>query len=119
MNDESQNQNITEEELPVNERWFLVGIHLGAWLGLSFIPSLIFYVVLSDGFVRDQAKNALNFQLSIFLYSFVSVILTVILIGFLGFLFIVPLFYIAPVIALLKTIKKENYEYPFAISFVK
>ena len=58
--------------------------HLGGTV-FSFIPSLIVWVLKKDDsvYVSNQAKEALNFQITILLAYFISWMLAIVLIGFL------------------------------------
>ena len=87
------------------------------WIGIPFGNFLGPFVVLmvkgkESEFVRQHAKEALNFQISMFVYAIVSALLTIILIG-------IPMLIILLIVALVCTIKAaiaaragEHYEYP-------
>jgi uncharacterized protein len=90
----------------------------------SFIPPLIIWLVNKDAtpakpFVVDQAKEALNFQITVILAALVAGVLTVILIGFL----LLPVISIANlvlcIIAGLKANNGEYYRYPFTLRLIK
>src|SRR5688500_12514274 len=68
----------------------LVGLAVG---GLTPLGPLIIWLVKKDQspFVADQAKEALNFQIAIFIASLICVALAMVLIGF----FLLPLLFIA------------------------
>lgn len=73
----------------------------------------------SDPYIRDQAVEATNFQLTILIGMIVSSILMIVVIGFL----LVPLVYLAGLIfgvmGGLAAQRGEWYRYPFSIKFVK
>jgi len=86
----------------------------------SFLGPVLFLVLADDGdeLVRENAKNAINFQIVIFVLAIVSVVLSLVLIGFL-MLFVVGI--IDVVFVLIATVKANNgeiYEYPFTPSIV-
>lgn len=94
--------------------------HLGGTV-FSFIPALVVWVLKKDDstFVADQAKEALNFQITIAIAMFIAgSILTWLLIGFA----IMPVIWIANIIlcilAAIATSKGETYRYPFCIRLI-
>lgn len=93
--------------------------HLGGVVG--FLPSLIIWLIFKDRgpFTNTEAKEALNFQITILIAYVVGSILTVILIG----VFIVWAAWIVSVvfsiIAFLKAKDGQHYRYPFAIRLIK
>ena len=106
--------------------------HLSALLaaflgGLTFLGPLIIYLVKRDEhpFIADQAREALNFNLSVLIYSIalgiVSFILTLILIGLLLFLLFIPLAIAWIVLTIMAGVKANNgeaYRYPLTIRMV-
>ena len=93
--------------------------HLGGILG--FLPSLIIWLIFKDRGVRTnvEAKEALNFQITIAIAMVVSYILMVIVIGFI----LAPLVGIAAIvfsiIGFVKVNGGESYRYPFALRLIK
>ena len=86
----------------------------------SFLGPILFLVLADDDdeLVRENAKNAINFQIVIFVLAMVSVVLSLVLIGFL-MLFVVGI--VNVVFVLIATVKANNgeiYEYPFTPSIV-
>ena len=87
----------------------------------SFIPALIVWILKKDdsAFIADQAKEALNFQISIAIAMFVSTtILTWVGIGFL----LMPIIWVANIIfcivAAVATSKGETYRYPLCLRLI-
>jgi uncharacterized Tic20 family protein len=95
----------------------LVGLALG---GLTFLGPLIIWLVKKDQspFVADQAKEALNFQIAIFIASLICVALAIVLIGF----FLLPLLFIAniiySIIGGMEANKGVAYRYPYTIRLI-
>jgi uncharacterized Tic20 family protein len=86
----------------------------------SFIPALIVWILKKDdsAYIADQAKEALNFQITILLAQFIAGILVFILIGFL-FIFIIWVINIVfCIIAAISTSKGENYRYPLTLRLI-
>lgn len=93
--------------------------HLSGIL-FTFIPSLIVWLLKRNDneYLAAQAKEALNFQLTILLAQFVAGILVAILVGFL-FLGIIWLFNIVLcIIAAISTSHGETYRYPFCLRLI-
>jgi uncharacterized Tic20 family protein len=93
--------------------------HLGGTV-FSFVPALIVWILKKDDceFIADQAKEALNFQITVILAQFIAWILAWILIGFF-FMFIIWVFNIVfCIIAAISTSKGETYRYPFALRLI-
>jgi len=93
--------------------------HLGGTV-FSFVPALIVWILKKDDseFIADQAKEALNFQITIILAQFIAWILAWILIGFF-FIFIIWLLNIVfCIIAAISTSKGETYRYPFCLRLI-
>ena len=103
-----------------DERTLAVAAHL---LGLfaGFLGPLIVWLIRKDqsAFVDDQAKEALNFQITVFIAIVISWILAFVLIG----LLLMPLVGIANlvlcIIAGIKANNGESYRYPFALRLIK
>jgi hypothetical protein len=93
--------------------------HLGGIL-FSFIPALIVWLLKKDDseYIAAQAREALNFQITLLLAQFIAYILVFILVGFL-LLGLIWLFNIVfCIIAAISTSKGENYRYPFTLRLI-
>jgi len=110
----------TDIALPSNDDKNIATItHLGGIL-FSFIPSLIVWLLKKDDseYIAAQAKEALNFQITVLLAQFVSGVLVFILVGFL-FLALIWLFNIVLcIIAAISTSKGETYRYPLTLRLI-
>ncbi|MEV8253825.1 DUF4870 domain-containing protein [Rhodoglobus sp. NPDC076762] len=93
--------------------------HLGGIVG--FLPALIIWLVFKDrgAFTNTEAKEALNFQITIAIANAIAWILSVVVIG--GIL--LPLIFIASVIFSIIGFTKAkdgvHYRYPFALRLIK
>ncbi|MBN6053020.1 DUF4870 domain-containing protein [Nonomuraea sp. RK-328] len=91
-------------------------------LGLlvSWVGPLIIYMMKKDEapYVRDQAAEALNFQITMFIGYVVAGILSIFLIG----LFLFPIVWIVSLVfhiqAALATNRGENYRYPLSVRLI-
>ena len=89
--------------------------HLGGTV-FSFIPALIVWLLKKDDpYIYDQAKEALNFQITVLIAQFIAGVLAIILIGFI-FIGIIRLVNVVfCIIAAISTSKGEAYRYPFSL----
>ena len=89
----------------------------------GFIPPLVVWLMYKDkagkDFVNDQAKEALNFQITLTIAMFVSGMLTIILIGFLLMGVLLLLNFILCLLAAVAASKGTAYRYPFALRLIK
>ncbi len=90
---------------------------------LGFIVPLIIWLVNKDqpdkAFVNDQAKEALNFQITLFFVYIVGIVLSIILIGALINMLAWVACIILSIMGGLAAQKGEAYRYPFAIRLIK
>jgi uncharacterized Tic20 family protein len=100
-----------------NDKLFAIIAHIGG-IFLGFIPALVVYLVKKDspGWVLDNAREALNWQITMFI---IAVVLMLSVIGaiLLWVLWIVNVVFCT--LGTLKSANKEAYRYPFAIRLVK
>lgn len=86
--------------------------------GLSFVGPLIVWLVKKDqsAFVADQAKEALNFQISVLIVSLICAV------TFIG-LILIPVIVVANIVfsimAGMEANKGVNYRYPYSIRLIQ
>jgi uncharacterized protein len=88
--------------------------------GLAFLGPLIVFLVKGNDspWIRRQAVESLNFQLSILIYAIVSAVLIIVLVG-LVLLAIVGIFWLVfTIIGSVKSANGEDYRYPLTIRMV-
>lgn len=87
----------------------------------SFLVPLIIWLIKKeeDAFVEDQAKEALNFQITIMIGWFVAVVLSFVAIGFLLFPVLMVGNLVLGIIAGMKANDGIAYRYPFTIRLIK
>jgi uncharacterized Tic20 family protein len=92
----------------------------GLIIGLNWLGPLVIYLVKKDEhpFIADQSREALNFNLSVFIYVLVSIVLIFIVIGFLLLPVIGIAWLILTIIAGVRANNGEAYRYPLTIKFV-
>jgi uncharacterized Tic20 family protein len=110
----------TEITLPSNDEKNIATItHLGGTV-FSFIPALIVWILKKDDstYIADQSKEALNFQITILIATFIAGILVWLLIGFLLLPIIWLLNIVFCIIAAISTSRGETYRYPFCLRLI-
>ena len=124
MSNEPNDEVIVEanstEVIPNNDDKNIVTItHLGGTV-FSFVPALIVWIIKKDdsAYIADQAKEALNFQITMVLAYMLAGVLSWILIGLLFFPIIWVLNIVFCIIAAISTSKGETYRYPFALRLI-
>ena len=87
----------------------------------GFLGPLIIYLTKKDEstFVKDNARNALNFQISLFIYYIISFVLAFILIGFVLLAAIGILHLVCCIIGAVSARDGKVYKYPMTIDFIK
>lgn len=113
--------NVSSEE----RNWGMLA-HILALSGYLFIPfgnviaPLVIYLMKKDQspFVADQARESLNFQISMTIYMIVAGILIIVLVGI---LLLGALYLAGIVLTILASLKASNgvaYRYPLTLRFV-
>ena len=93
--------------------------HLGGTV-FSFIPALIVWVLKKDDseYISNQAKEALNFQITVLIAQFIAGVLALILIGFvfMGIIWLANI--VLCIIAAISTSKGKTYRYPLTLRLI-
>ena len=125
-------------DIPAEERTWAMMAHLSALLGGlltasfgrgwgCFVGPLVIWLVKKDTmpFVNDQAKEALNFNITVALATLVLLILSIITFG-IGLIIASPLWVIIgiawlvlTIVAAMKANEGVSYRYPFALRLIK
>ncbi len=119
------------EELPMtpppavpsgsDDKIWIILSHISLLLGVGFVlPLIVYFVKKQDSPVAAaHAKEALNFHISLLIYSVISGILCFVLIGFfmLAGLFIFSV--VCSILACIKASDGQFYHYPFTIRLVR
>ena len=106
---------------PSDERMWSVIAQIGAIL-LSFIAPLVIWLVLKDRsrFVDQEAKEALNFQITLVITHIVCAIITAVTLGFgviVYLVFVAALVFM--ILAAVENGKGAPYRFPVNIRFIK
>ena len=120
---------IANEEISKDARMWAMFCHLGGLAGLipiapafgSIIAPLIIWQIKKDEFpfVDEHGKEAVNFQISILLYSIICIPFCFICIGFIFLAVIGIIDIVCLLIATIKANNGEHYRYPICIRFIK
>ncbi|WP_216624654.1 DUF4870 domain-containing protein [Paenibacillus foliorum] len=88
---------------------------------VGILAPLIIWLIKKDQsqYVAEHAKESLNFQISILIYSFISGLLTMVLIGFILLPAVGVFMVVFAIIATIKANNGEMYRYPLTIRLVK
>lgn len=105
-------------------KWAAIA-HVSTFAGYFFpfgniIAPFIIYLLKKDElpFVKDQAREAMNFQISVTIYAIVSIILIFLIIGIPILAALVLFEIIVTIIAAVKASEGVEYRYPLTIRFL-
>lgn len=89
-------------------------------LVVGFLAPLIVYLVYKDRsiFARDTARESLNFQITYTLAMIVSLVLMIVLIGFVLFPLVLIAYYVFVIIGGVKAAQGQPYRYPLILRLV-
>lgn len=116
----------TAEPLDSRERNWAMVAHLSGFAFYTGIPfgnvlgPLFVWLLKKDElpFVDDQAKEALNFQLSLTVYTLTAFVLMFFLIGLFVFPILLVIHIVFSIIAAVQASEGKVYRYPLTIRFV-
>jgi uncharacterized Tic20 family protein len=113
----------TTREVSSNSRNLATLSHLSAFITFVGIPSLVGPLVMwllnrDDPYVEQQAKEALNFNISFLIYGVAAAISIVLLVGLIALPVVLVTWFVLVIVAAIKASSGENYQYPFTIRFV-
>ncbi len=107
------------DDVTSNDKNIAVLTHIGG-IFFSFIPALIVWLLKKEdsAYLGAQAREALNFQITMVIAYMAAGILAWVLIGFLLY----PLLWLANLVlcimAAMTVSKGEDYQYPFALRLI-
>lgn len=109
------------EGQPSSNDFTMAALAHGLGVLFGFLPALI--IMLTAGkqssYVRQNAVEALNFQILVIIASVVSGLLTVVLIGLLLLPVVIIAAIVFPIIGAVKSSSGESYRYPLSLRLVK
>ncbi len=115
-----------DSNLRDQRRWAMF-CHLAALLGLLgngigfLIGPLVVWLIRKDDapFIDEHGKEAVNFQITMFLAFFLGLLLMLVLVGIVILIAVVILMIVMPIVAAIKASNGEHYRYPLTIRFIK
>ena len=117
-----QDEPISEKE----ERQWAMFAHIGTFssmfipLGNIIAPIVVWQIKKHESdFVVEQAKESLNFQITLMIYSLISLLLCIIIIGFFLIFALVIFGLIMVIIASIRTNDGEDFQYPMTLRLFK
>lgn len=113
----------TTYEVPAESRKLAMLAHLSAFVAFVGVPSLVGPLVVwllnrEDPFVEQQAKDALNFNISFLIYGIVAAISIILLVGLIAFPAVLITWFALVIVAAVRAANGENYRYPFTMKLV-
>jgi len=114
-------------KLPEKARKWAMICHLAALAGLLgngigyLIGPLVVWLAKKedDPFIDEQGREAVNFQITMFIAAFVCAPLILVVIGIILLIGIGILMTVFPIIAAIRANEGEHYRYPLSIRFIK
>jgi uncharacterized Tic20 family protein len=101
------------------ERTLAILAHLLTLVAPLLAPLIIYLIKKNDSdFVREHAKESLNFQISLIIYYIISAILALILIGFVLLAILGICNLVLVIVAAIKASDNKLYRYPFCIRLI-
>ncbi len=103
-----------------NERLLIAASHLSVLLGAGLLLPLIVYLVQTDrsGPVSANAREALNFHISVYLYSLFCVPLIFVIVGVPLLMAIGIATLVLAIVAAIRTADGGTYRYPLTLRLV-
>ena len=121
-----KNAQLSESISEDQERKWAMFAHLGTFssmfvpLGNIIAPIVIWQIKKKDSpFVVEQAKESLNFQITLMIYALISILLAFIVIGFFLIFGLVIFSLIFVIIAAVRANDGEHFRYPITLRLIK
>ncbi|WP_274308604.1 DUF4870 domain-containing protein [Solibacillus daqui] len=95
----------------MESKWSKVIIHASAFFA-PFIVPILFFLISSEDEVKRIAMQALLFQVVFGVLIAIAGVLSFVLIGLPFLLIFIAIFWIAPIIGIVKALSDKNWNYP-------
>ena len=95
----------------MESKWSRVIIHASAFFA-PFVVPILFFLISSEDDVKRTAMQALLFQVVFGIFIAIASVLSVILIGLPFLLVFLAIFWIAPIIGIIKALSGQHWNYP-------
>jgi uncharacterized Tic20 family protein len=103
-----------------NEKIWSILSHLSAILGVGIVLPLVVYLAMrqESEYVAENAREALNFHISVLIYGLVCVLLLFVVIGFPLLIALGIAAFVLAIIGAVKASNGECYRYPLTLRLV-
>ncbi len=103
-----------------NDKLWSVLSHLSGFFAAPFLFPLVVYLVMRDDspYVAEHAKEALNFHISLFIYTLIAIPFCAILIGFALLFALWAIGLIFAIVAAVKSTEGVVYRYPVTLRLI-
>lgn len=104
------------------DKTFAILAHIGGLFTSWLAPLVIYLIKKSDpntSFAADQAKEALNYQITLMFVYVGCFILSFVLIGFFMFMLVMMINFVLCIIAAVKSSNGAEYRYPLTLRLIK
>ena len=117
-------QDFTAQTIGPDSRAWATASHLSAFIQFAGIPAFIGPLVVwllkrDDPHVDDQAKEALNFNISYMIYGFAAAVSIILLVGLVLLPVVLVMWFVLVIVATIKAAADETYRYPLTIRFIQ
>lgn len=94
--------------------------HLSFFVLALIFPLIVFLTVGKESpFVRRHSVEALNFHISLLIYSVISLVLVLVIVGIFMLIAVMIFGVIMTILAAVKASRGEDYRYPLCLRLVK
>ena len=105
-----------------SRNWAVIG-HLSAFVQFIGIPAFVgplavWLIRKDDPFATDQAKEALNFNLSIMIYGILAALAIILLVGLILLPIVLVAWFVLVIVAAINASNSTAYRYPLTIRFI-
>ena len=123
METTTQNEQAYHAANPDSRAWATAS-HLSAFVQFAGIPAVlgplaVWLLKRDDPLVEDQAREALNFNISYLIYGLVAGISIILLIGLVLLPAVLIAWFVLVIVATVKASAGEVYRYPMTIRFIR
>ncbi|MEN8235584.1 MAG: DUF4870 domain-containing protein [Actinomycetota bacterium] len=114
----------TAASIAPDSRAWATASHMSAFVQFAGIPAALGPLVIwllkrEDPHVEDQAKEALNFNISYMIYGFVAAVSIILLVGLILLPVVLVMWFVLVIVATVKASAGEFYRYPMTIRFIR
>ncbi|KAB7673047.1 DUF4870 domain-containing protein [Bacillus sp. B1-b2] len=108
-----------EKNVTNDDKLFAMLIYVSSLFTNIIGPLIIWLLKKDSSFVDYHGKEYFNFLISYAIYFFISSILTIILIGFIGMIVFGIMAFVYTIIAAVRSYEGKEYRIPLTIHFIK